>query len=193
MEEAFGYASDNSHGADPVPPNRAAIVALGVILGEEGVADVAKRTLDPERARAAAALRKTITLRARPDWSRHFWVSAALTVLIDEERSMTVGLMKEMMDSGPGQKGFSFSDLTADRAGTLFAIAATRDAESARRIQTLIRAGVQLEDYMPFAADLPERISGEVLQDEYGGLGGEVTTRVVEEIRRRLAECKGLR
>lgn len=71
----------------------------------------------------------------RKDWSRHFWVSAGLTVLSDGDRTMAVGLIKEIMDATPGGSGFSFADLAADRAGNLFALAAIRDEESARAMQ----------------------------------------------------------
>lgn len=33
--KAFAYAEDNSHGTDAVKPNQAAILALGVIPGDE--------------------------------------------------------------------------------------------------------------------------------------------------------------
>ncbi|MCE9631508.1 MAG: hypothetical protein K8S94_12445 [Planctomycetia bacterium] len=38
----------------------------------------------------------------RADLSQHFWVSAALAVLADEQPSLAVGLSKEAMDSTPG-------------------------------------------------------------------------------------------
>ena len=45
LEVAFAYAEDNSHGTDAVLPNRAAILALGVILGEDRVARVGGRSI----------------------------------------------------------------------------------------------------------------------------------------------------
>ena len=193
METAFDFAADNSRGTDPVLPNRAAILALGVILGEERVAEVAKREIDIKRQPEFVALRQRITLYGRHDLSRHFWVSAALAVLSDETRAMTVGIAKELMDSTPGGSGFSFIDLTADRAGTLFTAAATRDEDSARAIHALIRGGVVISDFVPDSLDLPEGLSRDEFEVNYGGLGGKGTMKVVEEIRRRLATCKGLR
>jgi len=192
MHVAFTFAEDNSHGTDAVQSNRAAILALGVILGEERVARVGKRQVDLGRRKEIAALRNRITLRGRNDLSRHFWVSAALAVLSDDRRSMTVGITKEMMDATPGGSGFSFVDLVADRAGTLFAEVATRDEESAHAMQLRIRNGVRIEEYCPDIQDLPEGLSRDDFQTEYGGLGGAGTRSVVEEIRRRLATCEGL-
>jgi hypothetical protein len=105
---------------------------------------------------------------------------------------MTVGIAKEMMDSAGGS-GFSFVDLTADRAGTLFTVAATRNVESARAMQARIRNGAVIADFVPNLLDLPEGISNDDFQVEYGGLGGEGTKKIVEEIRRRLDACEGLR
>ena len=192
LDVAFTFAEDNSHGTGAVQSNRAAILALGVILGEERVARVGKRRVDLGRRKEIAKLRNRITLKGRNDLSRHFWVSAALAVLSDERRSMTVGITKELMDATPGGTGFSFVDLTADRAGTLFADVATRNAESAQAMQSRIRNGVRIADFCPDVQELPEGLSRDEFQTEYGGLGGAGTRSVAEEIRRRLATCEGL-
>ena len=190
---AFTFAEDNSHGTDAVLPNRAAILALGVILGEQKVARIARREVDLGRMKEARALRKRIALRGRRDLSQHFWVSAALAVLSDDRRSMTVGIAKELMDATPGGSGFSFVDLTADRAGSLFTVAATRNAESARAMQLRIRSGVRIAEFCPDMTGLPEGIPSDDFHSEYGGLGGAGNKRVVEDIQRRLATCEGLR
>ena len=191
MELAFAFAEDNSHRRDPVLANRAAILALGVILGEEKVATVAKREISLAGIAEAKKLRSRITAYGRHDLPRHFWVSAGLAVISDSEASMAVGIAKEMMDSAGGS-GFSFIDLTADRAGTLFCIAATRDEDSARAMQRMIRNGATLADYLPNALDLPEGITNVDFKNKYGGLGGARTNELVEEIIERLAGCRAL-
>jgi uncharacterized protein YfiM (DUF2279 family) len=193
LHTAFTFAEDNSHGTDAVIANRAAILALGVILGEKRIAKVAKRQIDLGRRKEIVALRRRITLRGRRDLSQHFWVSAALAILSDKRRSMTVGITKEMMDATPGGSGFSFVDLMANRAGILFADAATRNGQWARAKQMRIFEGVRIADFMPEIQGLPEGISRDEFQAKYGGLGGAGTRRVVEEIQRRLATCGGLR
>ncbi len=195
----FTYAEDNSHQTGAVFANRAAILALGVILGEELVVRVAKRRLDSSKLETANSLagarklRRRIRLRGRGDLSQHFWVSASLAVLSDDSRSMTVGITKEMMDAIPGGSGFSFSDLVADRAGTLFTVAATRDEESARAMQARIRNGVVIDQYCPNVEELPDGIPRDEFQQEYGGLGGVRTKKIVAEIRKRLATCEALK
>jgi uncharacterized protein YfiM (DUF2279 family) len=192
LELAFMYAADNSHGTDAVHPNKAAILALGVILGEQRVAMVAKRTVNIQRIAEFDALRNRITLVGRNDLARHFWVSAALAILSDEKRSMTVGIAKEMMDATEGGSGFSFDDLAADRAGTLLAIAATKNGANARNLQTRIGEGVVIDDFFPSVEGLPSGLTREEFQSGFGGLGGKVTLRLAEEIEYRLARCKSL-
>ncbi|HEX5053257.1 MAG TPA: hypothetical protein VFZ65_15890 [Planctomycetota bacterium] len=193
LEIAFAFAADNSHGTDPAPANRAAILALAVILGEEQIARVAGRHIDLGLLPQVEALRARVTLQGRKDWPRHFWVSAGLTVLADADRSITVGLTKELMDATAGGTGFSFADLAADAAGNRCALVATRDAASARALQARIRAGVRVDEFCPELRDLPEGISRDAFQTDYGGLGGERSQGLVDEIQRRLEACRALR
>jgi hypothetical protein len=72
-------------------------------------------------------------------------------------------------------------------------VAATRNEESARAMQARIRDGVVIADFVPNPLDLPEGISSDDFQVEYGGLGGEGTKKIIEEIRRRLDACEGIR
>ena len=192
LELAFLFAEDNSHGTDAVHPNKAAILALGVILGEERVAKVAKRPINIDRIAEFNALRNRITLVGRNDLARHFWVSAALAILSDGNRSMSVGIGKEMMDATSGGSGFSFDDLAADRAGTLLAVKATKNGTNARNLQSRIGQGVVIADFFPGIEGLPSGLTRDVFQSEYGGLGGKETLRLADEIERRVAACKAL-
>lgn len=193
LELAFEFAAEHSQGVDAVPPNRAVLLALAVILGEEKVARIAGRLIDPTRLPEVEALRNRITLYGRPDWPRHFFVSVGLTLLSDSQRSIAVGLTKELMDASPGGKGFSFGDLAADAAGDLFARAATRNTDAARAMQARLGVGARIADVCPDLRDLPERISTEAFQERFGGLGGEGAKQLVAEIERRLAACAALR
>lgn len=190
LQMAFEFAEDNAHRRDAVEPNKAAILALGVILGEEKVAAVAGRSFDIRLRPEIKQLYQRISVRGRNDLTRHFWVSAALAVLSDQSLSMDIGITKELMDATPGGSGFSFVDLTADRAGTLFAGAATQHSDSARQLQVAIRRGVELDDLFPEIDSLPEGITSDEFQNQYGGLGGEKTSQIVDEIRQRLQGCR---
>ena len=189
LRRAFQFAADNAGGTDAVEQNKAAILALGVILGEEHIASVAGREIDGGRRKEIAKLDRRISIQGRTDLSRHFWLSAAFTILSDQSRSMDVGITKELMDATAGGSGFSFVDLTADQTGTLFAKVATRDVQSARELQLKIRHGIEITDFFPDVTGLPEGIYRDEFQAEYGGLGGTETTKILKEIRRRLTRC----
>jgi hypothetical protein len=187
LEIAFAYAEDNSHGTDAVLPNRAAILALGKILGDDAVARVGGRDLDLGPAADRIALRQRIRLDERGDLAQHYWVSAALAALSDEPRALAVGLSKEVMDSTAGGSGFSFVDMAANAAGIRLAVVATRDARSAHAIQERIRRGVEVADLLPSIRGLPEGITRDRLQTDFGGLGGAETRRLLAEIDDRIA------
>lgn len=187
LQIAFAHAEDNSHGTDAILPNRAAILALGLLLGDDTVARIGGRGGDIGSQAERNRLRHRIRLDGRADLSRHFWVSAALTVLADEPRAMMIGLSKEVMDSTPGGSGFSFIDMAANAAGIRLAVAATRSQESARALQARVRLAVGGGDLFPSIVELPENISRDVLQAEFGGLGGVETRRLLIEIDRRIA------
>ena len=189
LRRAFQFAADNADGTDAVEQNKAAILALGVILGEEHIASVAGREIDGGRRKEIAKLDRRISIQGRTDLSRHFWLSAALTILSDQSRSMDVGITKELMDATAGGSGFSFVGLTADQTGTLFAKVATRDVQSARELQLKIRHGIEITDFFPDVTGLPEGIYRDEFQAEYGRLGGTETTKILKEIRRRLTRC----
>ena len=186
LQIAFAYAEDNSHGTTAILPNRAAILDLGLLLGDDTVARVGGRALEVGSSEERTLLRNRIRLDDRTDLSRHFWVSAALTTLSDEPRARMIGLSKEVMDSTPGGSGFSFIDMAANAAGIRLAVAATRSEVSARDIQVGTRTLTDLSDIFPSIAGLPENISRDALQAEFGGLGGAETRRLLAEIDQRI-------
>ena len=193
LETAFADASARSAApGSAAQQNRAAILALGIVLGHPRLARSVGERLDDERSGAALTLGAGTTLRGRSDWPRHFTVSAALTVLSATAPSDAAGLLKEELDADGGS-GFSFGDLLADRAGTTFADVATRDDASARQMQERLAAGFRVDDFFPRAADLPEGIPDAELQSRYGGVGGPLYRRQTAEIERRLAQCAAYR
>ena len=145
---------------------------VGPVMEERGLA-------------ARRALRPGDHAARRDDWTKHFFVSAALTVLSAQAPSDAIGLFKEELDAGGGS-GFSFGDLMADRAGTTFALLATRDDAAARALQERLAAGFRVDDFFPEAADLPEDIQDAELQVAYGGVGGPLFRTYAAEVERRL-------
>jgi hypothetical protein len=96
-------------------------------------------------------------------------LSAALVAFSDSSIAQTIGLSKEIDDSRGGS-GFSFADLAADNAGTRFAAYALRSADTARRMQRIVAAGITASDMMPATADLPERLSESAFAAAFGDL-----------------------
>lgn len=191
VEVAFARARERSATSPPVLENRAALLALGLLLGHRRLEDFVGQVLDERDWRRAAPLART-TLRGREDWTKHFFVSAALTVLSAQAPSDAIGVFKEELDAGGGS-GFSFGDLMADRAGTTFALLAARDDAAARTLQERLAAGFRVDDFFPEAADLPEDIQAAELEARYGGVGGRLFRQYAAEVERRLWRCPAYR
>ena len=192
MESAFRLAAQRSEQGDAATENRAAIFALGILLGHPKVERLVGPVTDAELRRAAWRAAGRVTLRRRSDWTKHFFVSAAIALASTQVVSDAAGLLKEELDADGGS-GFSFSDLLADRAGTLFALVATRDEPSATAMQQRLIRGFDVAHFCPPAADLPEGISDAKLRSQYGGVGGPGYRKLTEEIDRRLDRCAALR
>ena len=188
VRAAFRFAQDRSTNNRAAEENRAAVLALGIALGHPHVETLIGRFLDDATRGALRSAFEGTTLRKRDDWPKHFFVSAALTVIAERKVSDAGGLLKEEKDAAGGS-GFSFGDLLADRAGTTFAQVATRDETSARALQARLAQGFMVDDFFPKAEDLPEGLQDADFQARYGGTGGEGYRRLTAEIERRIASC----
>jgi hypothetical protein len=191
VEVAFAFARERSATSPPVLENRAALLALGILLGHSRLEQLVGPVIQQSEWRRAAPFDR-VTLRGRTDWTKHFFVSAALTVLSAQTPSDAAGLFKEELDAGGGS-GFSFGDLMADRAGTTFALLATRNDAEARALQERLAGGFRVDDFFPEAADLPEGIQDAELQSRYGGVGGPLFREYAAEVERRLWRCSAYR
>lgn len=187
MEAAFDEAKKRSKDGGAIQENRAAILALGYLLGHSHVRTFVGAGIPTPSNEARQTFRR-ITLRNRRDWTQHYMVSAALQVLSNALASMDVGLLKEELDADGGS-GFSFGDLLADRAGTMLAVRATESESAAKAMQDRLAAGFALSDFMPEGADLPEGMSDQEFKKQFGGVGGEGYKRLLAEIDRRIDDC----
>lgn len=119
--------------------NRAAFIALGILLVDERVADFAKLSVeDLGHCRIPVV---PASIYGRFDWTKHWTLSAAIAVGAGVQLSEAAGEWKELADSLSRQSqfaigdpsGFSMADLSADRAGFQAASAAVQ-ADSAERL-----------------------------------------------------------
>ena len=187
MEAAFAEAKARSEDGGAIQENRAAILAMGYLLGHPRI----KPFLGPSVPSPPNDVWQSlggVTLRNRHDWTRHYMVSAALQVIGNTLVSLDVGILKEELDAHGGT-GFSFGDLLADRAGTMLAVRATESEAAAKAIQNRLANGFVTEDFMPEGSDLPEGLTDQRFQTSYGGVGGKEYTRLLTEIDRRIEEC----
>ncbi len=191
-EAAFRLAQERSRDASAVEANRAAILALGIVLGSGQLSPVVADPASAEQRLRASELRAGTTLVGRADWTRHFSLSSALTVLSAVAPSNAAGLLKEELDADGGS-GFSFGDLLADRAGTTFGARATADEAHAAALQQRIGRGFAVAAFFPEAHDLPENIPDAELRARYGGVGGPLYRRYAQEIERRVTACPAYR
>jgi hypothetical protein len=192
LQAAFAPIPGESERMSAVQHNRAAILALGLSLGDERLAQFVGLNHNSQLLRAGALLRQGTTLRDRDDWSRHFCLSAALAVLEHPLISDAGGLMKEQLDALTGGSGFSFGDLAADRAGVRFAASATYSEAAAKAMQELLQNAFAVDNFFPPAADLPENLTTEQFRREYGSVGSQRYRQKIGEIETRLNYCVAL-
>lgn len=189
LRTVFGRAREQTGStSSAVSQNRAALVALGIVMGHPKLVRVVGERLDAALFARSDAVRAGTTLRGRNDWVRHFSVSAALTVLSAVAPSDAVGLLKEELDADGGS-GFSFADLLADRAGTTLAELSTRSEESARTLATQLAQLSTVDAVFPAAEGLPEGISKADFETVYGGMGGDKFKALSAELEQRLTTC----
>lgn len=130
---AFGNATRWSTRETAAEEGRAAFVAIAMITISPGVGKLAglapayPRQCLPDPMRA-------VVLNGRFDLAQHWSLSGALTSGFSDRLTEAAGEWKELSDSNPGGSGFSFIDLTADRAGLRLAQAMAADPNVARSV-----------------------------------------------------------
>jgi len=177
FEEARRRTGTHGHAA---AENRAAIVALMLYVQR---VDVARLLGEPPQPRYRSKARP-LTLRGRVDLAQHFLISAGIAAGGGSRLADAVGLFKELDDSRKGS-GFSFTDLTADRAGVRFAEVATGSA--AERLQGLMAEQPTESLFMPEVRDLAEFMPEDEFLRRYGGVGAARYREVEAEIEERIS------
>jgi hypothetical protein len=192
LKVAFTSAHQEPGKMDAVQNNRAAILALGIALGDERLARFVGLNRKSKVMHQIEQLRNGTTLRGRNDWTRHFCLSAALAVLEHPLVSDAGGLMKEQLDALTNTSGFSFTDVAADRAGVRFAAAATNSEEDAEAMQQLLMKEFVVSNFFPRIDDLPENLTTEEFRSQYGAVGSDAYREKTIEIENRLNTCVAL-
>lgn len=183
----FGLAQERVQiGNDVIAENRAALLALGIFLGSERV----EALVGPVRTGALQDCKPNpyhVVLANRQDLRLHFVISAVLKVISDSGMSSAAGEFKELLDAGRGGSGFSFADLAADMAGLELAEGLLDGTGEGRRILAVLAETTDESVFFPLIDGLPEGLSQERFELEYGGLQDPRYRAMVEQIAQRLA------
>ncbi len=122
-----------------------------------------------------------VFLYKRIDLAQHFIGAAAITASINSQLAQAFGEEKELQDAHSGS-GFSFIDLTADKAGTRFGELATAKPDSARKLQ---QAMARIKDYRAFMPDptgLPEHMDEATFKSRYDKINSEAYKTMSDKI-----------
>ena len=164
-------------GEDARLENRAAFVILALHAAGQHTSRLLPAAASWPRARPMI-----VTANGRDDFSQHFLISVVLAIEGGGPVADAIGIYKEVADSRGGS-GFSFNDLAVDQAGTHLGLYSERDP---RGLQQQLAAHPPESSFMPRTEDLPEFLSAEALQRQYGGLQGEGYRRMMALIRQRV-------
>lgn len=164
-------------GDAPSLQGRATLLVLASYLADKDLAALVPAARNWPRIR-----RVNITLAGRHDLAQHFVVSAALAAWAGEPAADAIGIYKELHDARNGS-GFSFIDLSADRAGTRFGEALIKNPQPLFSAMKSEFVDAQL---LPDVTDLPEGLYRPEFNRRFGNHQSAQFQAMQQEIERRL-------
>jgi len=180
-------ATKHSINGDALGENRAVILATTFhALG------MSKKLFIPDAVNWPRPAEQLVTLDGRHDFAKHFIASAAITAYTNTKLSDAIGLYKEIVDSRHGS-GFSFNDITANRAGTQFGKKAVASTTNAQQLQQLVADGLNDADLMPPWSDLPEHMSETEFKARFGNINTPAYQKMIRIIESRVSMLRVLR
>lgn len=123
----------------------------------------------------------------RVDLAQHFIAAAAITASVNSQVAEVIGEEKEMQDAISGS-GFSFVDLTADRAGMRFGEMATVSPQHALKLQARMAGVKSYMDFMPDPRFLPESMDEATFKKRYGIINSPVFKKISSQIDKLIAQ-----
>ena len=179
--ELLLFAFERAAGDNPEYEYRQAMWALAVGFGNRHFIRYATDNAEPGQVPPLAK----VTLMGRHDLALHFLYSAVFQQLGSAGISSQIGNLKEILDADSGGSGFSFADLSADRAGILFAERLSRI--DANRLAQFDSDEMEMA-MMPAVHDLPEGLTEQQVIAQLGGYQGAGFKALEQEIAARLAQ-----
>ena len=182
INKAFELAAKRSENLDPIEENTAAIWALALTHGS-------KQLLRFTPIAANSITTKTVnsTLHQRRDLTQHFLYSAVLHQLGESSFALSIGQLKELMDSDGGT-GFSFADMTANKAGMRLSEFATSNEKNARLVQSRLTACTNESCFIPELSGMVEGLNVDAFEQKYASMENEEYLKMEQEIDKRIAQ-----
>lgn len=170
VNTAFANAARWSTRDTAAEEGRAAFVAIAMTTISPGVGKLAG--LAPAHPRQCLPdPMRAVVLNGRYDLAQHWSLSGALTSGFSDRLTEAAGEWKELSDSNPGGSGFSFIDLTADRAGLRLAQAMAADPNVARSVIAKLAAARAEQLFPPTAFEsLQEGLTAAQFRARYGDI-----------------------
>jgi len=175
LQAVFALAKQRSTPQTAIAENRMAILAVNDYVNKHAIPRTVASAIEKNRYYPAF-------LYKRVDLAQHFIGSASLAASIDGQVATVLGEEKELNDALKGGSGFSFIDLTADKAGTRFGEAAIASPETARKLQKAMSVVQDYRDFMPDPTDLPEHMNEEEFKQRYQSTQSEAYQQLSKQI-----------
>jgi hypothetical protein len=191
LRTLFASAARRSINSSAVNENRSAMLAMAILLGSERFQIVIGNVIS-QKQRDASCIRmvRNVVLKNRRDLRLHFVYSAAIKLLSDQDVSNTVGELKEMMDLGKKNSGFSFIDLAADFAGIRFATVSVQNELSAVKLQKTLQRKPGEATFFPDISGLYEGFSESEFRKYYTKIDSIPYKSVVKDIKSRISRLE---
>ena len=142
-------------GSNAVAENRAAFQALAIYVNGEEIERFVGNSISRSVTDAKAI---EVRLLRRQDLAKHLASIASITASAGADLAAMLSTTKEAYDARY-RSGFSFSDLTANTVGVNLASFGTKNAETAKRLQTRIIKVKAESEYMPTIGNNRDGIS----------------------------------
>lgn len=178
MQPLFLSAYQRSTAETAIRENRAVIIAVGSYIFKQELRRYLPLGLVYSKEYPVFAYK-------RIDIPQHFIASALLATIDASFLSKQLGEDKELGDAEKGS-GFSFIDLTADRAGTRFGQTAIASAKQARKLQQIMSTVKHYSNIIPDIQGLPEKMDEPTFKTKFDSIDSPIYQNMISEIDERI-------
>ncbi|QPK61848.1 hypothetical protein IVG45_13345 [Methylomonas sp. LL1] len=180
LQPLFSSAYQRSTDDNAIQENRAVIIAVGSYIYKHELRRYLPLGLVYSKEYQVFAYK-------RIDIPQHFIASALLAAVDASLLSEQLAVDKELGDAEQGS-GFSFIDLTADRAGTRFGQLAIASPKQARELQRQLSEAKDYTAIIPNIQGLPEQMDEPTFNSRFGNTGSQPYRDMIAEIDKRIAD-----